>query len=275
MKPDAHASRPSRPMRGFTLIELLVVIAIIGILAALLLPALSRAKIQAQRIACLNNLKQLQVCWHLYAVENRDLLPPNNAVVLIGPLTPILQGASWCLGNTRTDAMTTNIENGLLYQYNRSTAIYHCPADRSTIADSGGHKLPQLRTRSYNMCQSVNGWPEFNWSENILMPSFKKFSQITNPTSSRLLSFLDVHEDEIVDSHFGIPTQAFTPSPNEWWDVPANRHSQGCNLAFADGHAKHWRWKVPKTFNGWPAVVSAAERPDYQRVQSAVRQNWN
>jgi len=275
MKPCACTLRRDRLKRGFTLIELLVVIAIIGILAALLLPALGRAKIQAHRIACLNNLKQLQVCWHLYAVENRDLLPPNNAVVLIGPLTPILQGASWCLGNTRTDATTTNIENGLLFQYNRSTAIYHCPSDKSTIEDSGGQKLPQLRTRSYNMCQTVNGWPEFNWSINLGMPSFKKFSQIINPTSSRLLVFLDVHEDEIVDSHFGIPTPAYTPNPNEWWDVPANRHSQGCNLAFADGHAEHWRWKVPKTFNGWPAIVSAAERPDYQRVQSAVRQNWN
>ena len=96
------------------MIELVVIIAIVGILAALLLPALARAKTQAQRIACLNNLKQLQVCWHLYALDFRDFLPPNNSVSLVDPMSPMLQGAAWCLGNTRTDATTTNIENGLL-----------------------------------------------------------------------------------------------------------------------------------------------------------------
>jgi len=264
-----------RPRRGFTLIELLVVIAIIAILAALLLPSLARAKTQAQRIACLNNLKQLQVCWHVYAVENQDHLAPNNSVSTIGSMNPMILGASWCLGITRTDANLTNIENGLLFPYNRATALYHCPADQSTIEDGGGHKLTQLRTRSYNMCQTVNGWPEFDWANNRGMPSFKKFAQILNPSLSRLLVFLDVHEDEIFDSHFGIPTKAYTPNPNTWWDVPANRHHQGGNLAFADGHAEHWRWRVPKVFHGWPAYVTAAEMPDYQRVQAAVRQDWN
>ena len=125
------------------------------------------------------------------------------------------------------------------------------------------------------MCQSVNGWPEFDWTSNRGMPSFKKFSQISNPAASQLLVFLDVHEDEIFDSHFGIPTPAYAPNPNSWWDLPANRHNQGCNLAFADGHAEYWRWKVPKIFKGWPASVSTAELRDYQRVQSAVRQTWN
>jgi prepilin-type processing-associated H-X9-DG protein/prepilin-type N-terminal cleavage/methylation domain-containing protein len=263
---------PRRPVprsHALTLVELLVVIAIIAILAALLLPALSRAKARAQNVSCLNHLKQLQTCWHLYAVDSGDLLTPNNSVYSISaPGTAVIRGASWCLGIAPTDSNTTNIENGLLFPYNRSTAIYHCPADQSTIPSG------QLRTRSYNMSQAVNGWPEFNLNMNRLMPSYKKLAQILNPPSPKLFVFVDVHEDEIYDSHFGIPTAEWFGTANTWWDVPANRHGQAANFSFADGHVEHWRWKAPKWFNGWPKYVTPEERPDYDRVQSGVRQYW-
>jgi len=132
---------------AFTLIELLVVIAIIAILAAMLLPALSRSKAKAVNIACINHLKQLETCWHLYALDHNDVLVPNNSVFNFSSMDTLAAGISWCPGYARYDDSMTNIEAGMLFTYNKSTAIYHCPADRSTIETTSGTKLPQIRNR--------------------------------------------------------------------------------------------------------------------------------
>jgi prepilin-type N-terminal cleavage/methylation domain-containing protein/prepilin-type processing-associated H-X9-DG protein len=269
----ARAAFPDhcRASRGFTLIELLVVIAIIGILAALLLPTLSKSKAQAQSISCLNNLKQLQTCWHMYTMDNDDLLVPNNSVSSASTNYWISSGASWCADFPRTNSSPTNIENGLLFPYNKSVAIYHCPADQSKIENASGKLLTQDRLRSYNMSQSVNGYPEYNPVLEDYIPCFKKLTQIKNPDPVHCLVFIDEHAGSMYDSQFGMPTDFYDQSQT-WWDLPANRHNQGANLAFADGHVEHWKWAVPKVFRGISSPISPGELPDWLRVKACLKQ---
>lgn len=266
---------PARP--AFTLLELLVVIAIISILAAMLLPALARAKDKAKTVGCLSNLKQLEVCFHLYSLDNRDLMPPNNSIIGFssgtGGGSPLATGISWCPDHARTDTNTLDLEKGLLFPYNRSPAIYHCPTDQSTVETTDGIPLSRLRNRSYNMSQSVNGFPEY--LENLPppldgLPSWKKFSEIRQPSPSKLFVFIDEHPDTLYDAQFGNPA-GIAAFGLMWFDLPADRHNQGACLSFADGHAEHWRWKVPKVFQYLGQTPAPSEMADYSRLQGAMK----
>jgi prepilin-type processing-associated H-X9-DG protein/prepilin-type N-terminal cleavage/methylation domain-containing protein len=220
---------------AFTLVELLVVIAILGLLAALVMPALTKAKKQAWTITCLNNLKQLQLCWHMYAHDNNDVIPPNNFVYTVSIGTsnsPTLgeDGLTWCRGIAPLDTNEINAVTSLLFVYNQNAAIYHCPADRSTI--DGFPRM--LRRRSYNVSNSANCSRDNH---------FRSSYEIPDPAS--LFTFIDTDESDIWDSTFGtLPVGCYWE--NYWLDVPADRHNQGCNLTFADGHAEHWIWAAPK-----------------------------
>src|SRR6185312_8042438 len=158
MRRKPHSSSPEEHfMSGFTLIELLVVIAIIAIVAALLLPALSKAKARAQNLSCMNNLKQLQICWHMYAHDNDDVITPNNFVyfVSVGTTNAATLGEdkmTWCRGIAPLDSDPITETTSLLFIYNRNAAIYHCPADQSTVEG----EPDMLRKRSYNMSNSAN-----------------------------------------------------------------------------------------------------------------------
>src|SRR5258707_8165257 len=100
----------------------------------MLLPALSRAKSKGQQIACLNNYRQLQFCWHMYNDDNQDALPANEAINISANRATLSVGAnSWLQGNAWIDTSLTNIQRGVLFKYNQSVGIYKCPADRSTV----------------------------------------------------------------------------------------------------------------------------------------------
>jgi prepilin-type N-terminal cleavage/methylation domain-containing protein/prepilin-type processing-associated H-X9-DG protein len=259
---------------AFTLVELLVVIAIIGILAALLLPTLSKSKSRAQSVACLSNLKQLELCLHLYVTDFNDYYVPNNSVAIFGYPAGDIKGMSWLPDvSADTEINPSNIVNGLLFPYNKSLPIYHCPADRSTLQTPDGQPLPQLRWRSYNLSQSVNGYPQGDAEYFGIIPAWTKYTDVRQPVPSRLFVFIDESADTIQDAEFGNPpigSPFFTP--NVWWDMPSDRHSQGGNLSFADGHVEHWKWKAPKIFYGITQPVASAEMPDFARVQGAMRQ---
>ncbi len=271
--PSGCEAKSQRQFLGFTLIELLVVIAIIAILAALLLPALAKAQEKAWTVGCLNNLKQLETCWHLYALDNNDMLPPNDSVMSTAG-SVIAADISWCPDHARTDTNTTDLEKGLLFPYNRSVAIYHCPADKSTVETKSGQPLPRLRNRSYNMSQSVNGYPEYLVALNMPgvsdIPAWKKFTEIRRPIPSQLFVFIDEHPDTLLDAQFGNPV-GIPVFPVIWFDMPADRHNQGACLSFADGHAERWRWRVPMTFQYLTQPPTADQRPDFLRVQSAMK----
>ena len=273
-------SKSNNFQKAFTLLELLLVITSIGVLAALLLPALAKAKDKARSTQCLGNLRQLTLCSHLYAGDNDDLLPPNDSVVTPDG-TPngqtIAEGVSWCPDHPQTDINTVNIERGVLFGYNRSVAIYHCPADTATLQTTNGQPLPQLRQRSYNMSQSVNGFAAYldNYADAASLPAFGRLTEIQSPGPSELFVFIDELPQTEFDASFGMPPKGSTNYQDWqscWFDMPSDRHSQGGNLSFADGHVEHWHWQTPKTFTQYGQAVAAGEMPDYVRLQNAMKQ---
>jgi len=228
---------------GFTLIELLVVIAIIAILAAMLLPALARAKQKAQGISCINNLKQLSIAWIMYAGDNNGVLPINGRYQEQPTSfadTTSKWALQWCpgrediaaVGNTgNTPTLDVRfIQMGVIYPYVKSVGPYKCPADNTTVAGPLG---PQPKTRS----MSMNGWINPSLPYNTSAHVFKKESDLGIMGAVNVFLFTDENPYTINDAYF-----INTPGSATWLDIPASYHGGAGGLSFCDGHAQIKKW---------------------------------
>ena len=252
---------------GLTMIELLVVVAIIGILASLLLPALARAKNSGQVTACLNNLRQLQMAWTMYADDYEGRLVRNDYV--IG--NPHSSRKSWVQG--RLDYSPTNPANtnwsvflddslSSFAPYLRAASVYRCPSDRSAVFVDGEFRS---RVRSYGM----------NWAlaseRRTEIRVLNKFSEINQPAPAQMFVFIDQHPDYVSDIHFHL-TLAGGDQAN-FIDVPSANHSGSGTLTFADGHAERRKWvdqrtKVGVKYQTSPTLTLASpNNPDIAWLQ--------
>jgi prepilin-type processing-associated H-X9-DG protein len=211
------------------------VVAITGLLAAMVLPALSSAAAKGKRAACLNNLKQLEIGCHLYSGDNDGKLPENLPQALPGNAST----NGWVLGNMAELQDSTNatlIRRGKLFPYASQTALYRCPADPSNTRG-----VP--RVRSYSM----NGWMGSRYMElNSRTNGFRTFlreTELASSTPSGLWVIADEHEDSIDDAFFLVTMDNSRPFAS----FPATRHDKGYTLTFADGHAETYKLRDPKT----------------------------
>ncbi len=243
---------------GFTLIELLVVIAIIAILAALLLPALGRAKLKAQGVQCMNNHRQLAFAWRMYTEDNKDVLLYASSYPT-GAFDPY----DWC--NGRMDFNPANASNwdpnvdimqSPIWPYcGKSVAIWRCPADKSTILVGGARKS---RVRSMAMNAYLGGFAGHYYSLGS-MPNYKiytKFSELSPPGPTTIFLFVDEREDAINWGNFLTDMTGYSPTvpaQYELLDLPASYHGQAGGFSFTDGHSEIRKWRDSRTM---PALNS-------------------
>jgi prepilin-type N-terminal cleavage/methylation domain-containing protein/prepilin-type processing-associated H-X9-DG protein len=263
MRNQGKDHQAGRGRSGFTLIELLVVIAIIAILAALLLPALARAKAKATNIHCMNNGRQLMLAWRMYADDNNDVLAPNDYPYTTGFITYADKDklANWVVGTMQNaidaaadPARTLLVSQTLLSPYIKQISSYKCAADKLLVQG-------RTRSRSYSMSNAVGsrscgpqtggggragapvcgGWLSGTWQDPD--PNYVTFGRMVSfaaPGPASTWVIMDENPLSINDALFAV-----SMTTDNIVDYPSGLHAGACGVSFADGHSELHKWKSP------------------------------
>ena len=262
----AQVRGKSARCRAFTLIELMIVVSIIFILAGMFSPALAKAKGKAHRTVCLNQWRQLALCWTMYAHDNNGRLAETYSFDAAGGLNP----NTWVRGAVDDNPAYGPVEAGILdstnqhtltqgklYPYNQSLNIYRCPSDRTVTRG-----VQRLRS-----C-SINGWmggrPLAGQDEFRL---FLKETDIIAPSPSQAFVFIDEHEKSINDGWYAFDMRG----TRGFIDAPAARHEGAFTLSFADGHVEAWKLKDSRTLH-WQSlpIPNQPANHDWERLRDAA-----
>ena len=235
---------------AFTLIEVLVVIAIIAILAAMLLPTLARAKLKAHGISCMNNVRQLQVAFVLYADDNQQRVVSSGYMNPVEPTAWVDGWLDFNPGNANNwDVRTLKDPSRAHFApYLQNVGVYKCPADRSTVAG-------RPRIRSLSMSQTFGGPGDWldpaGFRANVTSKKYKTFykiSEFSPPGAANLWVFLDEHPDSQNAGGFANSmVETANGSDARIVDFPASFHGQAGGIGFADGHAEIRKWVDART----------------------------